>query len=207
MWKQRAIAALLLVLPLPATGAVAPGPAPLAARHAGDGPADADDPMAINRELAQFREARVTLCQALVAAEQQRPAARTWHIGFDGAPASPVYRVKTAEGDRVFEYTVDARTGDVTGGETAIRLKDLDPEDRRSVVALRTVRQGLSDAVLVAERATKGKALGGTFRRDKARFEFVIVVLSGDDLKEVLLEPPRRRAGAAPASRSADKSC
>ncbi len=204
MWKKRAIAATLAALLWPASGSAAPSPSePAAIRYEAGEPGAHDEQTAVNRELAQFRETRISLHQALVAAERQHPGAKTWDIGFDGTPASPVYRVRTAKLDRVWDYTVDARTGEVAAGEAVAWVKDLDAEDRRKIAALRTIRQGLSDAVLVAERATKGKAVGGTFSEENAKFQFVIVVLSGDDLKQVLLEPPGKHCPSAPAPRVA----
>ena len=43
----------------------------------------------------------------------------------------------------------------------------------------------------VAEKAGSGKALGGGLVQQDGRLNFVIVVLSGDSLKEVMLEPPK----------------
>ncbi len=43
----------------------------------------------------------------------------------------------------------------------------------------------------VAEKAGSGKALGGGLVRLNGRLNFVVVVVSGDSLKEVMLEPPK----------------
>ena len=72
-------------------------------------------------------------------------------------------------------------------------MSELSDEDRSNIVELRSVRQELSDAVRVAEKATSGKAMGGGLVKQNGRLNFVVVVLSGDSLKEVMLEPPRTR--------------
>jgi hypothetical protein len=205
MWKEPLLAAILMTLALPASSAVAPSPdAPVTAETA----AGTNEQIEIDRELAQFRESPISLCQALVAAERQHPGAKIWDIGFDGTPDSPVYRIKSAEAGLVRELTVDARTGELAEGDTVTRLKDLDAADRENVMKLRTIRQGLSDAVLVAERAAKGKAIGGTFSRANTGFRFAVVVVSGDDLKQVLLEPPMRGRGSPPAPHAvAGRAC
>jgi hypothetical protein len=54
----------------------------------------------------------------------------------------------------------------------------------------------LADAVRVAEYAASGKAISGGLIRQRNRLNFAIVVMSGGDLKEVILVPPgvaRRR--------------
>jgi hypothetical protein len=72
-----------------------------------------------------------------------------------------------------------------------LSLSELDDEDRSNLVALRSVKQELSDAVRVAEKAASGKALGGGLVQQDGRLTFVIVIASGDDLKQVVLEPPK----------------
>ena len=184
MWKRRLFAAILLTLTLPAyASAIASSTdtRPASQDPAGDG-AELDQQM-IKRELKLFRGAEISLCQALLTAEKLHPGSSTWDIGFDGSSASPVYRVKTAKIDRIWDVAIDARTGEVTGDEIASSVKDLSMEDRNNVIALTTVEQGLLDAVLVAERAAKGKAIGGTIVRETEKFSFVIVVVSGDDLE------------------------
>lgn len=47
------------------------------------------------------------------------------------------------------------------------------------------------DAVRVAEKAAEGNALAGGLKQQDGKLNFVIVVASGDCLKEVTLEPPR----------------
>ncbi|WP_080654812.1 MULTISPECIES: PepSY domain-containing protein [Bradyrhizobium] len=192
MWKRCLFAAILLVLTLPAyASAIASSTAtPPASRNPAGDRAELDQQM-INRELELFRGTQISLCQALLAAEQLHPGSSTWDIGLDGSSGSPVYRVKTVKVDRIWNVAIDARTGDVTGGEIVSLREDLNTKDRNSVIALTTVQQSLLDAVLIAERATQGKAIGGTIVREAERFNFVIVVVSGDDLKQVTLEPPR----------------
>ncbi len=192
--KQRLFAAVLLVLTLPAHSTViaASTATPPPSREVAGDTAETSQQM-ITRELRLFRAARISLCQALLTAEKLHSGARTWDIGFDGNSASPVYRVKTTKLDRVWNVAIDARTGEVVGEEGVSSIKDLTMRDRNSIVALTTMQQSLLDAVLVAERAAKGKAIGGTIFRETEAFNFVIVIVSGNDLKQVTLEPPKAR--------------
>ena len=63
-------------------------------------------------------------------------------------------------------------------------------EDRLNLIAMQSVRQELADAVFVAEDNTSGKALSGGLMNEAGKLNFVIVVLSGTKLKQVMLEPP-----------------
>lgn len=149
---------------------------------------------AVNRELEAFRAAQLSLRQAIGIAEKRHAGSRTADISFDGASGSPVYRVKTVQDNRLWEHAIDAKTGDTIGAETVSHLKDLNPDDRNNVMALRTVRQELSDAVIIAEQVASGRAIGGSLMDDNGKLNFVVVVVNGGgDLKQVVLEPPQAR--------------
>ncbi|OKO83731.1 peptidase [Bradyrhizobium sp. AS23.2] len=144
---------------------------------------------AIRRVLEQFRTTRVPLSQAMAIAEHLHDGSRTADISFE-ASGTPVYRVRTIKNEHVWENVIDANTGSITGKEIASTLKELDREDLAKVVALKWIKQEMADAVQVAERAAAGSALAGGLIRQDGKLNFVIVVASGDHLKEVMLEPP-----------------
>jgi uncharacterized membrane protein YkoI len=178
-----------IILPAPAYAIASPISEPASlGNEAGDGPAS--DQQAVSRELALFRGSAVSLSQAMAIAEALHAGATTADVSFDGASDAPVYRVKTLHNDRVWHHAIDARTGKIVGGEAALPLKELDAEDRSNLAALRTIRHRLADAIRVAEQAASGKAISGGLIRERGRLNFAIVVMSGSDLKEVILEPP-----------------
>jgi uncharacterized membrane protein YkoI len=147
----------------------------------------------IDRELELFRGAQVSLQQALLIAERLHTGSRVVDISFDGASNPPVYRVKTIQIEQIWENSIDAKTGSSSaGGKHALYVKDLEAQDRRNLLALRAVRQKLSDAVVVAERSTRGKAISGGLMNEDGTLYFVVVD-TADGLKQVLLEPPRVR--------------
>jgi hypothetical protein len=45
--------------------------------------------------------------------------------------------------------------------------------------------------VRIAEKAAEGSALAGGLVKQDGKLNFVVVIASGDRLKEVMLEPPR----------------
>jgi uncharacterized membrane protein YkoI len=184
-----ALALLSAILVAPAQAIAMPDDEPLA--HQNDaGAAAASDQRALNREMERFRASTITLSQAMAIAEGLHAGATTADVSFDGAPPSPVYRVKTLHNDRIWQHAVDATTGKIVGGEAALPVKELNAEDRGNLVVLKAIRQRLVDAVRVAEHAASGKAISGGLIREHGRLNFAIVVMSGNDLKEVILEPP-----------------
>jgi uncharacterized membrane protein YkoI len=144
---------------------------------------------AIRRVLDQFRTTRVPLSQAMGIAEHLHDGSRTTDISFE-ISGPPVYRVRTVKDEQMWENVVDANTGSISDKETASSLKELDREDLANIIALKRTRQELSDAVKVAEKAASGSGLAGGLTRQDGKLNFVIVVASGDHLKEVVLEPP-----------------
>lgn len=195
-WRQLlAIVLVAIILPAPIYAMASSTDEPSLLRNeAGDGAAS--DQQAISRELELFRGSAISLSQAMAIAEALHAGATTADVSFDGAPDAPVYRVKTLHHDRVWHHAIDATTGKIVGGEAALPLKQLDAEDRSNLAALKTIRHRLADAVRVAEQAAAGKAISGGLIRERSRLNFAIVVMSGSDLKEVILEPPgaaRRR--------------
>ncbi len=186
-----AFAFLSMLLPGQMHAATTPGTPP-ALQNETDSDA-ALDRQAINREIERFRGSAISLRQAMAIAESLHPGSTTADVSFDGAPASPVYRVKTLHNDRVWQQVVDATTGEIVGGGAALPITQLDVDDRDNLAALAAVRHRLADAVSVAEHAASGKAISGGLIRERGRLNFSIIVVSGNDLKEVILQPPGAR--------------
>ena len=145
---------------------------------------------AIQRVLSEFRTIRVPLSRAMAIAERLHDGSKTADISFE-IDGPPVYRVRTIRNEHVWENAIDANSGSITGKEMASSLKELNREDLANILALKWIKPELSDAVQVAEKAAAGSALAGGLIRQDGKLNFVIVVASGDHLKEVLLEPPK----------------
>jgi hypothetical protein len=92
---------------------------------------------------------------------------------------------------KIWENVIDVRTGRTAGPETVRSLNELELEERDNINALGSVKQELSDAVAIAEKAAAGKAISGGLVKEVDQLNFVVVVLSYDHVKEVFLEPPR----------------
>jgi len=188
MPKQHLLALIVWTAMLTASGAVADVQSPADTDRSTTAPADAED-ATIRRVLTEFRTVRVPLSRAMAIAERLHEGSKTADISFESAGA-PIYRVRTIRNERVWENTVDANSGGIAGKEVTSSLRQLGREDLANMIALKWVKQELSDAVQVAERAAAGSALAGGLVSQDGRLNFVVVVAAGDDLKEVMLEPP-----------------
>lgn len=199
MSKKKLLAIIVWSATLAATGAIADVThTPLDAANR-DVAAQRDaEQVATHRLLEQFRAIKIPLSQAIAIAEHLHDGSRTTDASFEiYGPA--IYRVRTVRNERIWENVIDANTGSVTEKEISSSLRELDREDLRNIIALKSVKQELSDAVRIAEKAAAGSALAGGLMKQDGKFNFVVVIATGDRLKEVMLEPPRTgKQGATP---------
>jgi uncharacterized membrane protein YkoI len=151
------------------------------------------------RFRAVFRAAHLSLIEAIAIAERLHVGSRTAAISFDTSD-NPSYRVRTVKNKEIWENVIDVRTGRTAGPETAWSLNELEMEERDNISALRLVKQELSDAVAIAEKAAVGKAISGGLVKEGDQLNFAVVVLSDDHVKEVFLEPPRATSKRQPAT-------
>jgi len=183
---RQLLAAVLLAVALPAHAIATSTATALQNEAEGARP----DQRALDREIETFRGSTISLNQAIAIAEALHAGSTTADISFDGAAVAPVYRVKTVHQDRIWQQAIDAGTGNLVGGEAAYPLRELDSEDRHNLTVLRVTRHRLSEAVRVAEFAASGRAISGGLAREDGRLKFVIVVVTGSEVKQVILEPP-----------------
>jgi len=149
--------------------------------------------------LAAFRVAHLPLIEVIVIAERLHVVSRTAGISFDTSD-NPSYRVRMVKDKMIWENVIDVRTGRTAGPETVRSLNELELEERDNINALGSLKQQLSDAVAIAEKAAAGKAISGGLVKEGNRLNFVVVVLSDDHVKEVFLEPPRTTFSGRPAT-------
>lgn len=172
-------------------GVTADIPEPAGAPRNNSAPSDAQKMIRQLFELSH--QARVSLRDAIAVAEERHRGSRTVRIDFD-RPASPCYRVRTARDAEIWENNVDVKTGRIRGVERVLSFQKLNSEDRTNIKALRHVTQKMSEAVLVAERVVPGMAVGGGLVDDSVTLNFIVLVVTGDRLKQVMLEVDRHTA-------------
>ncbi|WP_426419689.1 PepSY domain-containing protein [Bradyrhizobium genosp. A] len=190
MTNKRLFAIMLCSATLAAADVAAATPPPLDAASLGAADQrDAED-AALRRMLEQFRAIQISLTEAMATAERLHDGSRTADISFE-ISGPPAYRARTVKNERIWENVIDANTGRVLQKETTSSLKELDRGDLANIIALKWIKQRLSDAVRVAEKAAAGSALAGGLMKQDGKLNFVVVIANGDRLKEVMLEPPK----------------
>ncbi|GLH81708.1 peptidase [Bradyrhizobium sp. SSBR45G] len=147
----------------------------------------------IDRELDKFRRTEVSLHQALRIAEKIHPGSKTADISFEGGLDVPVYKVRTLQSGQIWESDIDGTTAQVRNSVLFSTLDGLSENDRNSLSALSAIALKMSDAIRIAERSAAGRAISGGLINKDGKLAFIIVVVSGKDLKQVTLEPASMR--------------
>ena len=112
----------------------------------------------------------------------------------------------TVKDKEIWENVVDVHTRLTVEPETSRSLNELEREERDNINALRSVKQELSDALAITEKAAAGKAISGALVKEGDQLNFVVVVPSGDQMKEVFLEPPPAISKDRPAASRKNRS-
>ena len=194
MSKKRLLAIIVLSATLAATGAVAHVThEPLDAANRGIAEQGDAEEAVIRRLLGQFRTT-MPLSQVVAIAEHLHEGSKTADVNFE-ISGPPIYRVRTIRNERIWENVIDAKTGSVTESEVSSSLRELDREDLGNIMALKSVEQELSDAVRIAEKAAEGSALAANLMKLDGKLNIVVLIVNGDRLKEVMLEPSKVRRG------------
>jgi uncharacterized membrane protein YkoI len=149
--------------------------------------------LALARKLELVRAAPVSPGQAITIAEKLHPGTKSLRIETDVVMNELVYRVRTARDGQVWASVVSGMSGTAASEPPDSVPAQAGADERRQLAVLQAIGPGMSDAVAVAERSTHGRAVLGELRVEKGRLKFAVVVLAGDDLKEVVLEPPGAR--------------
>ncbi|MGY3447818.1 PepSY domain-containing protein [Bradyrhizobium sp. USDA 4353] len=143
----------------------------------------------IDRELDRFRRTEVSLHQALRIAEKIHPGSKTADISFEGGLDVPIYKVRTLQSGQIWESDIDGATAKVLNTALFSTVDGLSESDRNSLTALSGVKLKMSDAIKIAERSAAGRAISGGLINKDGKLAFIVVVVSGKDLKQVTLEP------------------
>jgi len=154
------------------------------------------------RELERFETADISLQEALKIAGKFHFGARVVDISFDATGRTAVYRVKSIRRGHIWEDMIDTTTGRIMAVATESDFANLKTTDRRNLVAFRSVSLEIADAVRVAERNASGSAISAGLLAENGKLNFVIVVVSGKKLRQVILQPPASEGWQAGRRRS-----
>lgn len=148
------------------------------------------------RHAEAMAAARLSLAQAIRAAQAAAPGAEVAEAKFKAGKGGPRYEVELVRGQEEVKLSIDPATGAVTGQ----RVKPLGAgeEDEEDAAAVRGVRPSLLEAVAAAE-AKGGRVLEAEVEMEAGRP--VIALKVADKAGQVTeTRQPATRAAARPAT-------
>jgi hypothetical protein len=101
---------------------------------------------------------KVSLAEAIKVAANKHSDARVIDVSFDSQTNQLAYKVKTYQGNNVWEGAVGAWTGQIIGEGTTRPVSKLDEEDQLELAGLEKASIDLSKATTLAEQKESGKA-------------------------------------------------
>lgn len=159
-------------------------------------------------ELEAFHNAKVSLIQAIEAAERHAGGGRAVDASFEPQGSTGAYLIRVFRGHAVWEGLVDARTGEVIGQGKTTPENELDPDDKAQVGVLDRVKTLLPDAIRAAEQQGNGKAINGSLEQRNGKLLYEIEIVTDSTVRAVTadaltgrMEPPRPESGSSRPAR------
>lgn len=123
--------------------------------------------------------------------ERTLPGARVYDLNLSDDGAAPFFELKADRGGEVWTAIVDAATRKMLRAQAEMPVSELGPETQHELAGFRRARMRLSEAVVIAEKLGRGRAISAGLHLNGGRLVFVVVVLSDGALKEITVEPDK----------------
>jgi uncharacterized membrane protein YkoI len=147
-------------------------------------------------ELRAFEQVKVSITNAISAAEKHSNGAKVIDASFDAANGAPVFKVKTYTNNSVWEGMVDAQSGQVVGDGKATPESELDREDHAELMGLRQATTTLAQAVDVAEKRAKGKVISAGLEETNGKIVYEVMVVKNGSVRKVVIDPKTGQVAA-----------
>ncbi|HZS81834.1 MAG TPA: PepSY domain-containing protein [Stellaceae bacterium] len=147
-------------------------------------------------ELQTFQQAKVTLADAVSAAEKHS-GGKALGANFEDRNGNPVFRVKTLQNGTVWEGAVDAVSGQIVGQGKTTPESRLDQEDKAEIAAFQKTKTPLTEAVKTAEQHAGGKALDAELEASGGKAVYEMEVVKNGTIQRVTIDPANGQVVAA----------
>jgi uncharacterized membrane protein YkoI len=138
-------------------------------------------------EMRALEKASIPLNDAAAAVEQQTGGVVV-SIVFMDDNGTPTYDVESMNNGTLSETKVNAMTGQLTPGKTK-QQSELTADDKAEIAAAQQPHVSLQQATMAAEQQAHGKAIQSELSTKGGPPAFVIDVVAGDQVSEVIVDP------------------
>ena len=140
-------------------------------------------------DLKAFSQAKVSIADAIAAADKHSGKGKVIDVSFDAGNGKPVYNVKTYQNGSVWEGAVDARSGQVIGAGKTTQESLLDQEDKAELAGLQQATVTLAQAVDTAEKRVSGKAMSAGLEETKGQIVFEVMIVKNGSVQKIVIDP------------------
>jgi uncharacterized membrane protein YkoI len=147
------------------------------------------DVLSTEKEIKVFETVKVSLAEAIRIAAKQHKDAKVVDVSFDSQAGQLAYKVKTYQGNTVWEGAVDAWTGQIVGDGKITPVTKLDAEDQLELAGLQKAAIDLSAATAVAEAKGSGKAISASIEETNGRIVYEVTIVNKGAATKFVIDP------------------
>ena len=141
------------------------------------------------KEIRAFEKTKISLVRAINIAAQKHKDARVVDVSFDGQSDQLAYKVKTYQGNEIWEGAIDAWTGEMLGDGTTTPVSKLDDEDKSELAGLLKASIDLAKATALAEEKGLGKAISAGLEETNGQVVYEITVVKDGSMTKYTVDP------------------
>jgi len=141
------------------------------------------------KEIRAFEKTKISLAQAIKIAAQKHKDARVVDVSFDSQSDQLAYKVKTYQGNEIWEGAIDAWTGDILGDGTTTPVSKLDEEDKLELAGLLKASIDLAKATALAEEKGLGRAISAGLEETNGQVVYEISVVKDGSMTKYTVDP------------------
>ena len=147
------------------------------------------DALPTEKEIKAFETVKVSLAEAIRIAAKQHKDAKVVDVSFDSQGGQLAYKVKTYQGNTIWEGAVDAWTGQIIGDGKITPVAKLDAEDQLELAGLQKASIDLSAATALAEEKGSGKAISASIEEANGRTVFEVMIVNKGATTKFVIDP------------------
>jgi uncharacterized membrane protein YkoI len=141
-----------------------------------------------DKAIKAFANAPIALREAIEIAEKRLQGSKAVDVSFDEQNDRLAYKVKTFQHNEVWDGSIDASSGKISGEGTTTHVSRLGPEDAAELVGMQKAGIDLSQAVAIAEQHESGKAISAGLEEVNGRIVYEVNIVVDGQSKKVLLD-------------------
>jgi len=141
------------------------------------------------KEIRAFEKTKISLARAISIAAQKHKDARVVDVSFDGQSDQLAYKVRTYQGNEIWEGAIDAWTGEILGDGTTTPVSKLDDEDKLELAGLLKASIDLAKATALAEEKGLGKAISAGLEETNGQVVYEITVVKDGSMTKYTVDP------------------